>query len=153
MKEKKKIFNYNVYLKPTKTWLNGGDTLYVDVMLAGNINYTQIMAEVTFESGLLQFAGYENLNGWVAACSLAGSGKVTLRSVPSSNMTLGASCSTAVRLVTLKFTAKDGFAAYGLDTRLAIGSIMVSPPAGYIGATTAPGETVAITLYKPVNNP
>jgi hypothetical protein len=35
--------------------------------------------------------------------------KVAVRSIPTMNMTTGASCSTDVRIVALKFTIKDEF--------------------------------------------
>ena len=124
------------------------DTLYVDVMLTGNMNYTQLLAEIAFDSDLLKYEGYENLNGWVASCAPAAAGKILLRSVPSSNMMIGTPCSPAVRVVTLKFTVKDGFAGEAVDTNLSFSSITVSPPGGVVGVTTAPGKVVSIKVQK-----
>jgi uncharacterized repeat protein (TIGR01451 family) len=142
-------FNFGVYLQPEKTTYKAGDNFYVDVMLAGNINYTQIMAEITFDDNLLQYDGHANLAGWAAACTPAGADKILIRSVPSMNMVLGTPCSPAKNIVTLKFTVLNGFTEERVNTNLNLGSIIVSPPAGYIGATTAPGKPVAITLYQP----
>jgi hypothetical protein len=139
-------YNYSVYLTPEKTALKAGDTLLVDVMLKGDINYTQRAAELAYDSGLLEFAGYANLRGWVAAVNAVAPGKAAVRSMPSMNMVLGEPCAPAVRIVTLKFTVKDGFAGESVTTALSLPTIVVTPPGGVAGATVAPAEAVTVSL-------
>jgi hypothetical protein len=139
-------YNYHAYLQPEKTLLQAGDTLYADVMLEGDLNYTQLMAEITFDADFLEYAGYEDLQGWVAACGLSSAGNILLRSVPSSNMVTGAPC--PGRVVRLKFTVKEGWVGESVDTSLGFAALTVSPPAGAIGATTAPAETLSIRLEQ-----
>jgi ABC-type cobalamin transport system permease subunit len=140
--------NYNVYLTPQKTNLTVGETLYVDVVLVGNINYTQMAADIGYDASLLKFAGYEGLQGFISACGPVGDKIIGLRSVPTSNMILGASCSSAVTIVTLKFTVTDSFAGESISTKLSVSSAIVNPPAGYLGTTTAPGQDWNFTLNK-----
>ena len=141
-------YNYTAYLSPTKTSFTIGETFYVDVMLGGDINYTQVLAEIAYNNNLLQYNGYSNLHGWVAVCAPASPNKISLRSVPSSNMVIGMPCSPAVRIVTLQFTVLDAFSEESIETDLAFSSVTVTPPPGYIGATTAPSLPVKITLYQ-----
>ena len=143
-------YNFNTYLAPYNRDLLPGESVLVDVMLAGDINYTQFTADVIFDNNMLLYDGFTALNGWVASCALT-PGKpntIAIRSVPSMNMVLGTPCTTGVRIVTLKFTAKDGFAGHAVDTNLSFSSIAVSPPGGVIGATTAPGKAVSIKVQK-----
>jgi hypothetical protein len=120
-------------------------------MLEGNINFTQVSADITFDDALLTYSGFEDLQGWVAVCTLAGANTVAVRSVPSMNMALGTPCSPAINIVTLKFIVEDAFTAYQVDTTLDFDSITVNAAAGYNGATTAPGQAVTITLRQPVD--
>jgi uncharacterized repeat protein (TIGR02543 family) len=141
-------YNYSVYFATEKTSLNAGDTLYVDVMLTGNINYTQAAAEIAYDTSLLEFAGYDNLQGWAASVAKVDPNKVALRSVPSMNMTIGTNCSPAIRVVTLKFKVNGSFDGDSIDTDLSFASILVSGPGGVLGATTAPGKSVNFSLHK-----
>jgi hypothetical protein len=141
-------YNYTVYLVPEKTALKAGDTLYVDVMLNGNINYTQMAAEIAYDTALLEFAGYANLQGWAASVTKSATDKIAVRNVPSMNMLAGAPCSPDIRIVTLAFTVKSGFAGESTETDLSFASTLVSPVGGVVGATIAPGKTVSVTLQK-----
>jgi hypothetical protein len=143
---------YIVYLVPSATSLRVGETLYMDVMLAGNINYTQIMADIAYDNNVLQYNGYENLSGWVAVCAPANPNKVTLRSVPSSSMVLGVPCTPDVRIVTLKFSIKDGFVGTNIPTDISFVSALVSPPAGATGTTTSYGDPVTIIINPESSN-
>lgn len=140
-------YNYTLYLKATQAAITASDTLYVDVMLYGDINYTQVTAEITFDTGLLEYAGHESLSGWAASCTL-GANRVALRSVPSMNMTVGLPCDPAEKIVTLKFKVKAGFSGAGVPTDLAFSSLSVSPPGGYTKATTAPGQPLTISISE-----
>jgi|GEM_PF-3895701 len=139
-------YNFNVYMK-SEPAASAGSTLYVDVVLSGDINYTQINTSIAYDSQLLEFAGFANLNGLAAEVKKDGADKISVRSVPSLNMMLGASCSTPVRVVTLKFTVKDTFAADSVNTDLSFAAILVYPAAG-VSSTTAPGIPLTVTLQK-----
>ncbi|MDR0295498.1 MAG: hypothetical protein LBH91_04815 [Prevotellaceae bacterium] len=141
--------NYIVSLAPDQTTIYASDTLYVDVMLCGNINYTQLATEIVYDNNLLTFAGYENLEGWAAACIPVAANKVAIRSVPAMNMVTGAPCSTSVRVVTLKFTVKEGLSGKSAAANFSFASILVSPPAGITKFTTAPGTALNISIIIP----
>jgi hypothetical protein len=141
-------YDFTVYLSPAQTALSAGDTLLVDVMLTGDINYTQVLAELTYDTELLEFTGRANLSGFAGNISEVAPNIISLRSVPSLNMVAGAPCSPDVRIVTLQFTVKDNFAGESIDTVLAFASAAVSPTASALGATTAPGQPVSIAIYK-----
>jgi X-Pro dipeptidyl-peptidase len=139
-------YNFTVYLLPDKTALKVGETLLVDVMLAGDRNYTQMATEIAYDSGLLEFAGYADLQGWAASVSKSAAETVAVRSVPGMNMVIGASCASSQNIVTLKFTVKEGLTAESIATALTFASATVTPPGGVTGTKTAPGKPATITL-------
>jgi uncharacterized protein YcfL len=142
-------YTYTAYLEPEKNSLAIGDTLLVDVMLVGESDYNQFVTEIAYDTALLEYAGYANLHGVVAACATVAPNKVVLRSVSSMKMTEGAPCSPAIKMVTLQFKAKSNFAGESMNTELSFASIAVSPPSGTVfGALTAPGKPVTITVRK-----
>ena len=139
--------NYHVYMQqPAQT----GHTVYADIMLQGTANYTQFNTAIAYDSDLLQFAGYENLSGLAAEIKAVAPNKISVRSVPSLNMLQGASCAAPVRVVTLKFTAKDNVAPGIYSSKLNFDAIAVTPTAGVANAKAAPGKALPITVYKPV---
>ncbi|MCL2496221.1 MAG: Ig-like domain-containing protein, partial [Clostridiales bacterium] len=141
--------DYTVYMESAQTGLEAGETLYVDVMLKGGINYTQINTGISYDGDLLEFAGHENLGGLVAEVKKDGADKISLRSVPSLNMMAGVSCDPPFRVVTLKFTVKDSFTAASVDTNLSLISTVITPVAGVSGVTLDIGKPLSITFYKP----
>jgi len=141
------IYNFYLSLKAAKTDIAIGKTLYVDVILVGDKNYSQVNASIAFDSGLLNFAGFENLYGLAAEVKKDGADKINVRSIPSINMLIGASCVTPVKIVTLKFTVKDSFDEESLDSKLAFSSIAVAPTAG-VSAIAAPGKPLPFTLHR-----
>jgi len=138
-------YDFTVYLESAPT-AAAGDAIYVDVMLAGDINYTQINASIAYDAGLLEFASYANLSGLAAEIKKDGADKISVRSVPSLNMMLGAPCNPPVKVVTLKFTVKD--AANEAETVLSFGSITVNPTAGAKNSKTAPGKSLTLSLWE-----
>jgi len=116
----------------------------VDVMLGGNLNYTQVIASIAYDDAVLEYTGYANLSGLAAEIKKAGDGTISLRSVPSLNMLLGASCLNPVKLVTLQFTVKDT----ADDTAAAVGiaARAVSPTASVSAYTTSPGKGIEIPI-------
>jgi hypothetical protein len=141
-------YDYNVYLEPSANPIFAGDTLYVNVMLVGGINYTSMAADVTFTASQLKYEGYENLKGFIAVCGTVGNGTVRLTSVPGTDMVYGTTCQPDVQIVTLKFTVLDNFSGVSAETILGVNAIKVNPPAGYLGTRTAPGKDVPITIVK-----
>jgi|GEM_PF-1213391 len=141
-------YNFRAYMEVAQTRLKAGDTLSVDIMLTGDLNYTQLNAVIAYDAVLLEFAGYANLGGLVAEVKKDGADKINVRSVSSMNMMTGASCVTPVRVVTLKFVVKDILATDSIATDLSFASIAVAPAAGVTGATTAPGRPISLTLSR-----
>jgi hypothetical protein len=146
----KTLYSFTVYLDPKKTKPSVGETLAVDVMLYGGINFTQISADIDYDDNLLQYEGYENLLGWVTSCGLP-PGKpdtIAVRSVPSMNMVVGTPCAPPVRIVTLKFKVLNAFIAPRAVTYMNFSLISVNAVAGYLGATISPDEPVKLILNK-----
>jgi hypothetical protein len=141
-------FNFTAYLNSAQTTANVGETIYVDLMLEGDINYNQIMAKIAYDPDLLEYAGYTYLHGWVAAVNPTAPNLVTVQSVPTSNMLTGEACSPAVKIATLKFIVKDSFAGASADTELSFSTLFVAPTANVTGTTTAPAEPLPLTLQK-----
>jgi X-Pro dipeptidyl-peptidase len=141
-------YTHTVYLRADKTKIGIGDTLNVDVMLVGDINYTQLATEVLYDTDLLEFDSYANLNGWAAAVSKSAANKVAVRSIPGMNMVAGVPCSNDVTIVTLKFKVKDDFTGDSINTVLSFASALVSPPGGVTGTATANGDPMTFTLQK-----
>jgi X-Pro dipeptidyl-peptidase len=143
-----KTYDFTVYFVPDKSKLVVGDTVAVDVMLAGGKNYTQVATEITFDAGQLEYLGYNDLQGWAAAVTKPAANKIAVRSVPGMNMVTGAPCLPAQKIVTLKFKATGAFTGDSLDAAIAFASTLVSPAGGVTGALTAPGKPATITWLK-----
>ena len=141
------IFNFYVYMEAAKADVTIGQTLFVDVMLQGDKNYTQFNASVAYDAARLEFAGFANLFGLAAEVKKDGADKISLRSVPSLNMLQGASCVNPLRIVTLKFTVKDSFAEESIDTQLNFAATAVTPTAG-AAVIVAPGKPFPVTLRQ-----
>ncbi|MCL2496791.1 MAG: hypothetical protein FWF04_05185, partial [Clostridiales bacterium] len=138
--------DYALSLETAQAEYAAEDTIYVDVMLTGNTNYTQVNTAIAYDADVLQFAGYENLGGLTAEVKKVGGDMISVRSVPSLNMMIGVPCAAPVRVVTLKFTVNGGLTADAVKTALSFSSIAVTPTAGVVGVTTAPGNTLRLTL-------
>ncbi|MCL2496156.1 MAG: cohesin domain-containing protein, partial [Clostridiales bacterium] len=137
-------YNFNVYLQTPPGSYKTGDTVLVDIMLGGNLNYTQVNAAIAYDADLLEYAGYTYLAGLVAEVKKDGNGNIALRNVPSLNMFLGASCLNPVKLATLKFTVK--YTEEDIDTALGLASKTVNPVAGISAYTTAPAKSVDLLI-------
>jgi len=146
--EEDEVYNFRVYMETTQDSYKAGNTFSVGVMLTGDVNYTQVMAAITYDAGLLEYTGHGDLTALVAEVKKSGADKISLRNVPSMNMVAGEPCETPVKLVTLKFKVKGGFAASSVDTDISFDSLIVTPAASAKNATTAPGEALSITLSK-----
>ncbi|MCL1974583.1 MAG: InlB B-repeat-containing protein, partial [Firmicutes bacterium] len=141
-------YDFTVFLAPQKTSVNVGETFYVDIMLEGSLNYTQVFTEINYDTDLLEFAGFSELQGWVAAVNKIAPNLVSVRSMPSMNMLMGEPCFEPIKIVTLAFNAKDNFNTASITTDLGFSSVMVTPPGGYLGAIIDPGNAVTLTLNK-----
>ena len=133
-------YNFNVYVKAGQD----GDIVSVDVMLGGNLNYTQLNTAIAFDAGVLEYTGYTNLSGLAAEIKNNGDGMISLRSVPTLNMLVGASCIKPVKLVTLQF--KVIAVEEDIETAVGIAARAVTPAAGVSVFTTSPGKAVVIPI-------
>ncbi|MCL1816590.1 MAG: hypothetical protein FWG43_03190 [Clostridiales bacterium] len=147
-----KFANYQISLVPvTETDLNTGDTLLVDVMLAGDLNYSMVAAEIAYDASLVLYDSYTYLNGWVASVTQTESA-VTVRSMPSSNMVTGSSCAPIVKIAQLKFTIRDSFSGDNITTALSFIQAVVNPAGIVTVALTAPSEPLDIVIHKPIED-
>jgi hypothetical protein len=144
------VGNYNIFLKPEKTVLTAGETFTVDVILQGNLNYTQLATEIAYDAGLLEFTNFANLQGWAASVTESGVGKVAVRSVPAMNMVAGTSCTSEFKVVTLEFKVKDSFSGDSTTTNLGFATALVTPAGGVTGTVALGYKPVSIELNKPV---
>ena len=141
-------YNYEVYLHTTQTSYSPGDTILVDVMLQGDINFTLAETKIAYDMELLEYAGYENLSGWMNQVSRGDPNLVTLRNVPHINMNTGASCITPVKLITLKFKVKDTLLANFTETTLSFETAHVYSTPETAEPATASGEALTLALHK-----
>ena len=137
-----------MYMETALTSFKAGDTIYLDVMLQGNTNYTQIKAAIGYNSELLEYVGYANLSGLVAEAKKDGTDKISLRSVATLNMAAGASCVTPVKVATLKFKVKDNLENNSETSDLSFVSLVVTPTVNFIEAKTTPGKPLPIILTR-----
>jgi uncharacterized repeat protein (TIGR02543 family) len=140
--------NFQTYLHTTQTYYSPGDTILVDVMLQGDINFTLAETKIAYDMELLEYAGYENLSGWMSQVSRGDPNLVTLRNVPHINMNTGAPCITPVKLITLKFKVKDMQPANLTETAIFFETTHVYSTPEFAETTTAPGEALTLTLHK-----
>ncbi|MCL1815970.1 MAG: hypothetical protein FWG43_00010 [Clostridiales bacterium] len=150
--EKLVATNYEVSLVPTKGYYSVGEDLLLDLYLKGDINYTQIVADIVFDAELLKYEAYTYLTGWVAAVT-PGVGKVSVRSMPTSNMVLGAPCADEVKVATLKFSVKDVIEEISAETVLTLQNVMVTPAGTMKDFGTTPTLAVPLTLISPATTP
>ncbi|MCL1817077.1 MAG: hypothetical protein FWG43_05705, partial [Clostridiales bacterium] len=146
-KEIPQYYNFTASLESPRTYYFPGETVLVDLVLEGDINYTQIAAEIAFDTDLLEFVGYSYLTGWVANVSEVGLGNVAVRSMPTMNMVAGESCSQGVKIATLLFTVKEGIDAASVYTDLSFGSLLITPAGSVKEYTIAPGKPVTLSLW------
>jgi hypothetical protein len=141
-------YDFYVSLVPQNKDLSFEETLLVDVVLNGSINYTQVFADIVYDTSLLQFDGYTYLQGVVAAVTPVAPNKVTVRSVSSMNMITGMPCANGEKIATLKFKFKDGFAGNNANAVLSIASALITPAAAVTGPITACGESETINFDR-----
>jgi len=139
------VYPFMVYMQAEQSGLAPGDILYVDVMLTGDINYTQINTAINYDAAVLEFTGYANLAG-LAAQVMHDGATVSIRSVPTLNMLQGAPCRNPVRIVTLEFTVNEEINAAGIATELVFDAIAVLPAAGYAGIATVLTKTLSVIV-------
>ncbi|MCL1816376.1 MAG: M28 family peptidase [Clostridiales bacterium] len=141
-------YSYRVYMEAADTILSPEDTFYVDVLVGGGLNYTQVAAEIAYDTSLFDYVGYEYLDGWVAAVSAVAPNKVSIRSMPSSNMVVGAPSWPPVKVATLKFSPKDNYEGNIATAEFGFASLFVAPAGTVKAYTTAPGKPINLTLDK-----
>jgi X-Pro dipeptidyl-peptidase len=146
-------YNYSVYVKPSKSQLFVGETFNVDIMLQGDTNYTQFLADVVYDPTLLKCEGYSNMSGFVTACSPVGPNTIGIRCIPSTNMIVGSPTFPEVRVVTLTFKVLNVFTGSEAAGVLSFSNLSVGAPAGFLltgtPATGLPGgEAESVEIYR-----
>jgi DNA-directed RNA polymerase subunit RPC12/RpoP len=110
-----------------------GDTISMDVMLVGNMNFC--MSEVRFEydTSLLaydEFTGSSDPTTWMFQTRKENPNIVYMNSVPDVNFNVGGPTTTPIRLVTLTFTVLDDIDAEDVEDVLEFFSTTVYIPPG-----------------------
>jgi hypothetical protein len=142
------VADFNIYMESADTNLTVGDTLYVDIMIEGYMNFAMTQTKVKFDTDLLEYAGYNNGAGWMYQVSKEGADVVSVNCVASMNMNIGLPCSTPVKVITLKFTVKDGFAGDSATSDLTFDLATGLPINSVPWALTAPPIPFSVTLNK-----
>lgn len=130
------LINYD-YQISLSTSLSATGILSVSIILNGSINYTQVAAELAYDADSLRYIGYTYLHGWVAAVDATKPNILSLRSMPTMNMTAGVSCEGGIRIATLQFAIKGNNFINAIDN-LRFTSLTVFPAGSLREATTAP---------------
>ena len=154
-------YNLTVYMQPAGTTMvnrytneapDGVNEIYVDVMLVGDIAYTQLAASVAYDNNLLEYIGYDTdsfkKSSIAGEIKKDGADKVYIRSVPTINMLQGATCVEPVRIVTLKFAVKKNFEG-SVDTTLSFASSILTPKAGAVVLTNS--KPLTYSFRRPGN--
>ncbi|MCL1816745.1 MAG: carboxypeptidase regulatory-like domain-containing protein [Clostridiales bacterium] len=139
-------YNFTVYFNSPPTPYSPGDTVYVDILLEGDLNFTMAEVSAAYDTDLLEYLGYENVSGWMNQIYREGSDLITVRNLPTSNLNAGAPCTEPVRLLTLKFKVKNTLPEDEVKTDVSFAAINVYPTPNITDATTAPGKSLTITL-------
>lgn len=141
-------YNFNVSMIPNTEYLHLDDTLTIDVILSGDLNYTLMAADIVYDTDLLEYTSYTHLSGWMAAVTKLAPNTISVRSMPSSNMIVGSPCDSGVKIATLEFKVKGGYEGDSTVTDLSFATLAVSPAGTVRNFTTAPGKPVTLTLYQ-----
>ena len=144
--EKSTAYNFTVHLESGESVYSVGETIYLDIMLTGDINYTMAECGIAYDTGLLEFTGYENMGGWIGQVQTQAPNIIYTQIIPNMNVGVGSPCTTPVKLVTLKFTVKNNLPSASVDTDFSFSSLFVAAPASIPTPTTAPGESFNVTL-------
>ena len=139
---------YNIYMESANINLSVDDTIYVDIMIEGVMNYAMAQTTIKFDSDLLEYAGYENLGVWMSQVYKDGEDLINANCVANMNMNIGAPCETPVRLITLKFTVKEDFAGDSITSDLTFDFAAAYPVNGVPGAATASTIPLTLTINK-----
>ena len=140
--------DFTVYLETEQSELLPGETLLVDVVLEGDINYTMVATELAYDTGMLEYAGYTYLQGWIASVSATGTGEVLVRNMPSMNMVTGQNCSEPTVIATLAFKVKEGA---GAQTVLSFNSLLVTPAGSAKSWTIAPDQKLIVSIDSDID--
>ena len=141
-------YNFLLYLQTAKTDYNTGDTIRVDVMLSGDLNYVMAESEIAYDTSLLEYVGYDNSSGWMGQFYKGDSNFVTTRNIASADLNVGLPCETPQRLVTLNFRVKNDLPAASVAADLSFNSILVAAPPDIPEPAVSPGAALNLTFHK-----
>ena len=141
--------DFTVWLASAQSQLESGDTLYVDVMLKGGINYTLAETKVAYDTELFEYVGYENLNAWMGQISREAPNLIVTRNISAINMNNGAPCTEPVRLITLKFAVKDTLAAGNIETALTFNAANIASTPNEPAPVIAPAQGLPLVIVAP----
>jgi hypothetical protein len=136
--------DYQVYLQTGAANLYPGQTFSVDLMVQSSASFGGADITVQFDSGLLAYAGYENMLDGMSRVSAAADQLRIARVGNAVNAQAGC------RVVTLKFTVKSTIEEGAQQTALTVAEAQVLPN-GVTGASyppAKPGAVVNVTLHN-----
>jgi len=138
--------NSSVYLKHTYGGeVNTGDIYFLDVMMAGNLDFSQVETLVAYDHDLFEYAGKVQFADTSAKAAQSAADTLSARGVTNGNISKELSGSQPVLVARLLFKAKDNLAAGN-----AIAEFSIAAPALGIGKNlgdiTSTGNTVRVTV-------
>jgi len=143
-----KGYNFSVYLKHTYDGeVKAGEIYFLDVMLAGNLNYTQVDTVIAYDGALFEYVGKVQLAAITTDTKSVGAGSLAAQSIPAGNLTGGASCAQPVIVERLLFRAKSNLSA-SVDFSIASATVYPAASRGIDGVTTDLGNPVSVTVQK-----
>ena|GEM_PF-6433333 len=144
-------YNFFVYVEEYDTLeAKAGDTYYLKLMLVGNLNFTQVLATVAYDSDVFSYVKFVQLADIASAVNHVDSNTLSVRSAPTVNMFIGAPCDTPVMVALLEFKVADKLGADSVTADFSVGAASVYPTAGIglPGIKVGPGNTITVTLKE-----
>jgi|GEM_PF-1700544 len=141
-------YNFFVYVESAQTEVKAGDTFYLNVMLAGNLNYTQVNAMIKYDSNVFEYKNHVQLANIASQVNQVDATNLTVRSAPSVSMFTGAPCLPPVMVAQLEFKVKNNLPISSVSADFTVHTAAVYPTAliGIAGIKIGPGNTITIDL-------
>ena len=143
---------HDVAQKKTNLEVEAGSIYTLNVKLLAEqdalyLNYTQVIAWVSYNSDLFEFVEFVKLAQIASELRHPTTDTFSVRTAPTVNMFIGASCKEPVLLAQLHFKLKDDAPA-GAIAKFVVDNASVYPTAlvGTGGIKTAPGNTISVTV-------
>ena len=140
-------YNYFVYVESAQTEVKAGEYFYLNVMLVGNFNYTQVLASINYDSELFEYIRHIQLTDIATEIKHTGPNNFTARSAPAVNLLIGAPCQPPVMVAQLEFKVKDTYtASSSADFSVPTATVYPTALVGISGIKIGPGNTITIDL-------